>query len=362
MKILYLAEENAGGGAVSSHNLAVSSTNIAQVAFLGIDFKFPESKSLISYSTKAQKAISLRYCYDCWRSMKNFNPNIVHATGMYTGLIAIIMRVFIRNKFRIILTLRHNNDKFRFDYISKRLVVILNRIDIIHFLTEYQKKLYSTFGLRPQKFWIISNIIIQKFYSEEEIFSLRKMLLCDTSSKWIIVYVGRLVESKQLKTFIEVIKILNQNNLNAGGIIVGKGDSTYTDSLKTYAREINITSKLSFIGFSNQPELYIKACDFSLFPTICEALPRFIIESFSQHKTLVVSNHISISSIVTDNFDALVVKEHEPKEYAEKCMQLIRNPQLLKKLETGTEITYNKFYNADIVINEYNKMYLSLRQ
>lgn len=362
MKILFLAEENSGGGAVSNTNLVLAITNFAQVAFFGIDYNLPENNLHIIYSTKARRAVSLRYCLDCWKSLNKFDPDIVHATGMYTGLIAILFRFLGRKGYRIIMTLRHTSNKFRFNFLSKRFIRVLNRADIIHYLTEYQKRFYWDYGLRPNKFKVISNIIVPKIYSTMEVEALRKKLLAYTSSERIIGYVGRLVESKQLRIFIEVIKILNQNDLNVGGVIVGKGEENYTDSLRNYANERNITSKLTFVGFSNQPELYIKACDFGLFPTLGEALPRFIIESFSQHKTIVVSNHPSIRSIITHLYDSLVVSDHEPDSYAYMCMQLIKNHQLQEKLESGAKTTYSKQYEADFVINEYKKMYSEILQ
>jgi L-malate glycosyltransferase len=360
MKVLFSAEGNIGGGAISNICLAKAMSEFADVAFFGIDYKLQESNSIKYFESRPKRPLSIGYLCGYYNACKVFKPDILHATGMYTGLIALIIRALTKNKFKIIMTLRHTNTNFRFNSIAKKLVVLLKEIDLVHYLTEYQRVYYWNYGLRPFNFKIIPNIIHTKVYTNGEVDELRRKLICETSSEFLIVYVGRLTENKQIHFFIETLKILNQNNHNVGGIIVGKGDEPYVKKLKNLVKKYEINDKILFAGFSNQPELYIKACDFGLFPTLSEALPRFIIESFSQHKTLVVSNHPSVYSIVKDEQNVLVVKAHESEDYAEKCIKLIQDPQLLKKLETGAEFIYNNFYKADYVINEYKKMYLTV--
>jgi glycosyltransferase involved in cell wall biosynthesis len=240
------------------------------------------------------------------------------------------------------------------------MITFLNRIDTIHYLTEYQRGIYLRFGLNPLRYKVIPNLTSCHTYTDYEVNTLRTKLLEDTSSESIIVYVGRLVESKQLHVFIDVIKKINQLKINVGGIIVGKGDQSYTNKLHRISSELDIASKIVFAGFSTQPELYIKTSDFCLFPTLHEALPLFILETFSQQKTIVVSNHQSINNIVENYVDSLVSEKHTSDAYAVKCIELIENPQLLKKLERGARDKYDTFYKPEKVIDEFKKMYLEI--
>jgi glycosyltransferase involved in cell wall biosynthesis len=359
VKILYFCEYNFGGGAKSNLNLALSSSAFAEVAFLGCDPSYPKYKEFSLLSAKARKSISLRYFLDFWDSLNNFNPDIVHATGMYTGFVSLVARSLRKKKFKIIMTLHHTSVRFRFHYFAVRFIPVLNKIDIIHYLTEYQHDLYTKFGLKPKKFKIIPNIVFAHTYTKSEVDDLRNKLLADTSADWLIVSVGRLVESKQIDVFIKIIKKINEQGINAGGIIIGTGEKEFIKKLKDIASELDIASKILFTGFSTSPELYIKAGDFCLFPTLhAEALPLFILESFSQKKTMVVSNHPSIGCIVTDNHDSLVVTDHSAEKYAKQCIALIKNPELLKKLEKGADFTYNEYYSTEKVIRRFEEMYI----
>jgi L-malate glycosyltransferase len=360
MKILFSAEENLGGGAISTYNLAVASISFAKVGFFGIRFYFNENIELEYFDSKTDNPLRLRYLSNYWKAIKKFNPDVVHSAGMYTGMIAIMLRIISKRNYKIVMSLRHTYTKFRLGFISEKLIKHLNKVDIVHFLTDYQRTLYSNYGLNSQRYRIIPNLIIPKAYLKTDIDSLRRKLLIDTSSEWLIVIVGRLVESKQIDVFIKAVKLINDSGHNVGGVIVGDGDKNYIRKLKNLTEETQLVDKLSFVGFTPEPESYIKACDFCMFPTAGEALPRFIIESFSQKRTLVLSNHPSISNLITNNDDSIVVSSHKPEKYAEKCIQLIKNPALLKKLERGAYVRYRKFYDIDCIIGEYKNMYSEL--
>jgi len=360
MKILYFGEYNEGGGAKANLNLAESMYGFADIAFLGIG-NYPLSNKYKVLESKAKRSISIRFFRDFWLALNTFCPNIVHATGMYTGLIALLIRPFKKNRYKVVMTLHHTSQKFRFNAVAKYLVSILNRTDIIHYLTEYQRNKYIGFKLAPKNYKIIPNIIFPAKVDTMKANELKKDLLLKTSSKYLIASVGRLVESKQVHMFIESICKINQKGFNTSGIIVGTGDEVYLKMLEGLTKELKIEDKILFIGFSKTPELYMKVCDFCLFPTLHdEALPLIILELFSQSKTMVVSDHPSIRGIITDNVDSLVSLKHEPESYAQKCIELMENTDLLKKLESGAIRKFNEKYKYNIVIDQFKNMYCEL--
>ena len=92
MKILYVTEYNVGGGAKAVLDLALSSSGFAEVGFIGIGFDLMRYKEIISFESKAKRPISLSFLWYYWKALNSFNPDIVHANGMYTGLITLIIR------------------------------------------------------------------------------------------------------------------------------------------------------------------------------------------------------------------------------------------------------------------------------
>lgn len=358
MKILYLSEFNEGGGAKSGMNLAVAASEYAEVSLLGIGFDHSQYPAIQFIETGAKRSLSLGYIFCVYRAMKRIQPEIIHANGMYTGLLALVLRPFSFGDCKIIMTLRHTSTKMRFGVFARLVIYVLNKVDVVHYLTNYQKNLYEGFGLKPHRFLIIPNIIYARQIEKSDAEGLRKKLLTETSSAKLIVFVGRIVESKQVNLFIHVINQLNLQDQLVSGVIVGSGNELYLKKLKNLALQIGISEKIIFSGFTSNPELYIKAADFCLFPTQWdEALPRFIIESFSQSRTLVVSNHASIRGVVTDASDVLIAPFHTKEAYVEKCMNLLNNQSLLMQLEAGAVHTYETQYQSEKVIKQYKNLY-----
>jgi glycosyltransferase involved in cell wall biosynthesis len=358
MNILFIGEYKKGGGAKANLNLAIAASQFAHVAFFGIDYYLSDVKSINFLKNKAKHPISIRYFFYLCAALNHFHPDIVHATGMYTGLLTLLTRTMLHKKYKIILTLHHTSLKFRFNYFVKKLIGILNHVDLVNYISDYQRSRYLSLGLNPENFRIIPYVFYPNFFPATDILILRNKLLHDTSSDFLIIYACRLVENKQVHVFIETIQKINLNGYNAAGIIVGTGGSAYVAKLKDLAHKLNIEKKVILTGFSDKAELYIGACDFSLFPTLHdEAQPFFILETFTQHKTIVVSNHPSIKNIVTNNIDSLVAEEHQPEIYAAKCIQLIEKNEMRQQLEAGAGNTFSLKYNPDKVIKKYKKMY-----
>ncbi len=358
MRILYLAEYNLGGGAKSNINLAEATSKFAEVAFFGIQFDATSESKVKIINNKAIRPLSFRYLIGLWRSLREFNPEIVHATGMYTGVIALVYRYLRRRSFIIILTLHHTSTQFRFHLISKMLVPLLNKVNAIHYLTNYQRIVFQNIGLSPTYFKIIPNIIYPRYFSNTLIKGKRNELLGLTHSRYLIVYVGRVIEEKQVHLLVDVVRLINQEGFDVGGIIVGDGDEDYIKKIKAKIRKSHLKSKVYFTGFKTDPDLYIKVSDFCIFPTQhAEALPLFMLESFSQQKAMVVSNHPSIQMIARNRYNTLIAEKHTSESYANRCLELISKPLLRQKLEVGAKETFNEHYHADKVISQFKEFY-----
>ena len=357
MKILFLGEYNIGGGAKSNLNLAFTVSQFANVGFLGIDTFNIEHSAITFFRANARKSMTLTYVQDFTKALQNFKPDIVHATGMYTGLLSLAIKFLLRRKYKVIITLRHTSTNFRYKQIAKYLIRFLNQADYIHYLTSYQKAIYEPYGLSPKKFMIIPNIVKNPKLKTSDILAIRKKLLHLTVSKYLIVFAGRIVESKQLDIFIKCIHYLRSKNLEVGGVIIGAGDENYISQLNNLVNNLSLNNNIYFSGYLNNPELFVTGSDFGLFPTQSESLPRFIVESFSLGKTMVVSNHPSIANVVRKDFDVLLAIEHTPEAYADQCLKIVTNNALKLHLENGAMDSYKTRFNPQTVTDQYKMLY-----
>lgn len=370
LKILLLSEYLFGGGGTAFCNLAkyLSNKRSIDLAVFTVG-EMPETLENVktfyvparSFKKPESQAMSFIYIYNLLKTIRQNKPDIVHANGMYTGMMALLLKRTFSFKYKIMMTLHHTSGVFRFNLIAKRIIHLLNNVDLIHYLTPYQKKLYESLGLNPRSFRFIPNIIETKKIDQELIDKTRKELQSKTHSETLAVYVGRLTESKQIDMVIKVIQYLRAQNLSVGACIVGTGDKDYESYLKNLAEELKVEKYICFTGFSTRPELFLETSDFGLFPTQWqEALPCFILESFSLGKTMIVSNIPQLETIVENRKDSLVVNEHSVQEYSRLISELINHPTLRKNLEKGAIETFDVKYSPDIVIQEYVNCYHDL--
>jgi len=359
MRILMVTESlEHGGGARAVRFLAnaLSRENI-DIHVYGVGVFLGYEKRIRLIESPGDKSMSFKFLKGFIRAAKITQPDIVHTNGMYTAMVALFVRKVFKFKYKTIMTLHHTSETFRANWIAKRLIPFLNNVDMVHYLTPYQKSIYEKFGLRPSAFRFIPNIVEIKSHDAGDVENLRKELLAKTSSKILVDFVGRLVESKQVDVFIKTIKQLRESGYPVGGVIVGTGNEEYLSGLKNLVKELSVSEHVTFIGFSTKPELYMQASDFGLFPTLTEALPLFVIESFALNKTMVVSNIPQMCGIITNQKDSLVVSEHDPEEYARCVAKLIDDNELRQKLEAGAQETYQSRYAPEKVLDQYLECY-----
>ncbi len=90
------------------------------------------------------------------------------------------------------------------------------------------------------------------------------------------VFVGRLVEDKNLLMLLESIKSIN-NRLCTFTIV---GDGMQRSLLEDYVKEHNL-SNVIFVGATNHPEKYYPHCDYFILPSQYESFGQVITESLS---------------------------------------------------------------------------------
>jgi glycosyltransferase involved in cell wall biosynthesis len=240
--------------------------------------------------------------------------------------------------------------------------ILSKRADWGTFLTEYQQKRYcEKLGYCPKTFSIIPNVIPKKEISEDMVVEVRKEITEKLGSGFCVIYAGRLIPSKQIDMFIRTIESLRKKGVEASGVIVGDGPAEYVKTLWALAQEAHVGDKILFTGFKKNPEEYIAACDYVLFPTQHkEALPNLLIESFSLSKTVVVSDIPPLSGLVQNLENAVVVSEHNPDAYANALLELYRNPDLSAKISKGASMTFRGNYAPETVCKQYLEIYQSL--
>ena len=165
-----------------------------------------------------------------------------------------------------------------------------------------------------------------------------------------LIYCGRLIRSKGIYIFLEILK----NNPSFKGIIFGSIDPSSDDSIKDdELKEISEKYKNVFYeGHKIDPLLNLNA----EYPIVIlpsnygEGISRTILESLSL-KIPIICSKKALSGIFNNN-QVYFVDENVPEEYNQKILLIIENYKknlLIKKLNNGYEEVKENFSEKDIV-------------
>lgn len=364
MRILYILERAVYGGEKATWNLAnVVCKNGLEVGVYcsGATHNPYSNEGIELFDAYSRSPQSLKFIFRLLNTIIKFKPDIIHATGMYTGVISIILRFISQHNFKIVMVIHHTHQKFRHHNISTILINYLRYIDVIVFLTEYQRVHFSKFGLKPKKYLILPNVNVIAKPDKTEVINLRKELLKNLDSNFLICYVGRLIEAKQINIFLETVALIRSKGKHCSGVIVGKADNPeYMNYLTNLSDSLGISKWISFEGFSNNPESYYAATDLFLLPSQQETFPVSLMEAYAIGKPVVVSNIPQLKSIVKDGENGLIAEIHTPECYASKVLKIMEDNILRRKIEENNLQTYELLYNPEKVAKEYIILYNSI--
>lgn len=147
-----------------------------------------------------------------------------------------------------------------------------------------------------------------------------------------ILFVGRLVEQKNLRLWLDVAKFVLKSEPDIKFDIVG--DGPLKNSLQEYARNLGIESSIAFHGFKNYDVLlgFYKKSTVFLLTSNYEGFGRVVVEAYSQKVPVVSTNITGVEDIIVDNATGFLVDFDAPN-IGTKVLELINDSQ--KALQFG---------------------------
>jgi len=244
-------------------------------------------------------------------------------------------------------------------YISKFILKLLNRkvienSDIVLVANEYVKNY-----ILQNYFKNFNNDIINKIkilpLPLNAIFWEDKELEIDQTlkNKKYIMYAGRLAKEKNLFFLIDIFKEISLMDNSFEFYICGDGPDK--NKLVNYVIKNNLQHKVIFTGYLDQELIrrYYKFSQAVLFVSKTETLGLVLLEAMAQ-KTLVIALNVKpFNSIITNNYNGLLIDTEDPKLFAIKIIEALNNKELINKVkENGFNFSLNyhpKTFNQNFI-------------
>lgn len=288
--------------------------------------------------------------------LSKINPDVVHAHShlflptyqamksalkFHTPLIVTIHGV---SAYRDFLT-----NAFQKAYMLTFCNVIFHNSSRIICLTNSDANQIISFGCPRDKIVIIPNPV------DVELFSPMPMVEEENTILWT----GRFVSEKGLRSLIEAAEIAYAQNKNLRFILVGTGPLK-TD-LEVLISQKGLSNCISLIGPLNHTDVakIIQKSSLFVFPSLKEGMSRSVLEAMSCQKAVVAMDIPGMDEIIQNGYNGVLLDPQNPIKLSETILQLVSDQKLRNRLGRNARNTILHKFTWKNHLNSLTKVYES---
>ncbi len=240
----------------------------------------------------------------------------------------------------------------------------INRADYVYTVSEGAKKTLQEYGYKKPIYIIRNGTDLTCPLNIEERRSQIDELYHLKGQPNVFLFVGRMVETKNLKLAFEALKILNEEKVDFKFLVVG--DGTDLGKFKNMVKENNLTDKVIFTGAISDRDFlksfYLRS-DLFLFPSIFDTASLVPLEAATFSLPTLLVKDSPTSEIIIDNQNGYA-EEADPKLWAKKLLDIINNPSRHKLISeacrkevyrTWEDVVNEMLVNYEHIIEERKK-------
>jgi glycosyltransferase involved in cell wall biosynthesis len=189
---------------------------------------------------------------------------------------------------------------------------------------------------------------------------LRKFIFSNKKNQNNIRFIltARMLKDKGISEFIAASKIVSQKFPNSKFTLVGDIDkenlASYSEiELKNELKDTNI----NWLGHRNDIFELLRNSDIMVFPSYREGLPKSLIEAAAVGLPIITTNTVGCRECVDEGINGFLVPVANSSILAEKMIELIENPELIKEMGQASRVKAEKEFSLDMVIHKTFKLY-----
>lgn len=158
-------------------------------------------------------------------------------------------------------------------------------------------------------------------------------------SDFVVLSVGDLIPRKNQSSVVRALSLLPDN---VRLIICGEGQER--KNLFTLARDLDVSDRVSLLGFRDDVAEIMAACDCLVFPSVHEGLPVSVMEAMASRLPVVASSIRGIDpDLLLDRESGILLPDTEAASIASAVLELIVDPVLRAHLVQGAIASVRRF-------------------
>lgn len=280
--------------------------------------------------------------------VKKEGITVVQCNGTPSNIVGIILKKLLGVRF---ISTIHSDISYEFEGIKRKIYLIIEKYtakysDVMVAVSKnLEEKLKNRYSKYRDTVKLIYNGIEVKSPEHKKINNLPKRLL----------FVGRLVDIKNVKYLIKGLAYLKENNKEFICDIIGEGP--LEEELKNLSNSLNLQENVNFLGFKGDMKNYMYNSDVFIMTSIMEGIPLVIIEAFGSKLPVLASAVGGITEMIVNNENGLLYDLNDIERFNKTLVDIIDdNIELNRLAEKGYEDYKNK-WNRDRVIKEYKEAF-----
>ena len=173
-----------------------------------------------------------------------------------------------------------------------------------------------------------------------------------------IVIVGRLLQVKDHRTFLEALRILCDEGIDVAAFIVG--DGPLAQDLRSRVAALNLESAVTFLGNRVDVQRVLAACDIAVSSSTSEGLSNTVLEAMATGIPVVATNVGGTGELVVHGETGLLVPPGSPADLAAALAPLARDPERREALGAAGRLRAETDFSSAGMVEKYEELYLSL--
>lgn len=230
---------------------------------------------------------------------------------------------------------------------------VIKKVDKILLVSNEGMEYYSRkFPKFKYKFELIPTWVDTSIFSPQDKSKARKKLNFSLSEK-IIIFIGRINSQKDPDLCLEAFRIVKGRFSESRLLIVGEGEMM--PKIKDKIKKFNLQECVTLVGViphNHLPEL-VNCADLSILSSRWEGMPRCVLESLACGVPVVSTDVGDVNKVVKDGISGYVVMSRDPKELAEKSIEILT----ADKIKREDCVAMIKDYSAERVVKRIVKIH-----
>lgn len=184
------------------------------------------------------------------------------------------------------------------------------------------------------------------------------------NSSFTFLLISRLITDKGVLEYINAVKQLRAQGMNARFQILGAKDPRHKRGIKLKTIDEWIQSgTIEYLGTTSDVRQFIHQADCIVLPSYREGTPRTLLEAASSSKPIIATDVPGCHQVVRDQFNGLLCKIKNPEDLAKKMVSMANfDDATIKKFGENGRQKMEQEFDEKVVINKYIRAIANIRK